>query len=162
MGNNHTTHWFNWLWCLVVILFFVGCFGCRRQSKVDQAYEKGHQAGYNEGLVDGLKQAKEESLQHLERVAELTQAPQPWFIEMKWVALPLGCLALIFSFILLLIIILSRQKYNQKVFNQLAEYVESSQQELQDLHCEIALIKSSLSDLSVEVKRVLIDMAKFN
>ena len=160
MGNNHISHWFNLLWCLVVILFSVGCFGYRRQSKIDQAYEKGHQAGYNEGLVNGLKQAKEENLQHLERVAELTQVPQPWFIEMKWVALPLGCLALIFSFVLLLTIIRSRQKYNQKAFNQLAEYVESSQQELQDLHCKIGLIKSSLSDLSVEVKRVLINMAK--
>lgn len=159
---SYIGYYFSHLWCLVVILSATGCLNYRRQSKIDQAYEKGHQAGYNEGLVDGLKQAKEENLQQLEKVAELTKIPQPWFIEMKWVILLLGCLGLIFSFVLLMTVIRFRQTYNQKTFDQLTGYVKSSQKEFKELRSDIDLVKNSLLDLSVEVKRVLIDMAKFD
>ena len=93
---GHIGCYFGQIWFLVVILSATGCLNYRGQSKIDQAYEKGYQAGYNEGFVEGLKQAKDENLQQLEKVAELAKIPQPWFIEMKWVILLLGCLGLIF------------------------------------------------------------------
>ena len=159
---GHIGCYFGQIWFLVVILCATGCLNYRGQSEIDQAYEKGYQAGYNEGFVEGLKQAKDENLQQLEKVAELAKIPQPWFIEMKWVILLLGCLGLIFSFVLLMTVIRFRQTYNQKTFDQLTGYVKTSQKEFKELRSEMDLVKNNLLDLSVEVKRVLIDMAKFD
>ena len=81
---------------------------------------------------------------------------------LKWVILLLGCLGLIFSFVLLMTVIRFRQTYNQKTFDQLTGYVKTSQKEFKELRSEMDLVKNNLLDLSVEVKRVLIDMTKFD
>ena len=140
------------LWLSLLAIALIGC----GQSRIDQAYEQGRQAGYNEGLIQGLEKTKEEGLQ---RVAEVThQASKPWFVEMQWMLLPLGILFIVFTFVLLRSVIDTRRVATRQTFDQLTQYVQSSQQELQELRSEMNQIRASVSDLAVEVKQVLIDL----
>ena len=144
------------LWLSLLAIALIGC----GQSRIDQAYEQGRQAGYNEGLIQGLEKAKEEGLQ---RVAEVThQASKPWFVEMQWMLLPLSILFIIFTFVLLRSVIDTRRVATRQTFDQLTQYVQSSQQELQELRSEMSQIRASASDLAVEVKQVLIDLTKID
>ena len=144
------------LWLSLLAIALIGC----GQSRIDQAYEQGRQAGYNEGLIQGLEKAKEEGLQ---RVAEVThQASKPWFVEMQWMLLPLGILFIIFTFVLLRSVIDTHRVATRQTFDQLTQYVQSSQQELQELRSEMNQIRASVSDLAVEVKQVLIDLTKID
>ena len=143
------------LWLSLLAIALVGC----GQSRIDQAYEQGRQAGYNEGLIQGLEKAKEEGLQ---RVAEVAQASKPWFVEMQWMLLPLGILFIVFTFVLLRSVIDTRRVATRQASDQLTQYIQSSQQDLQQLRSEMSQIRASVSNLAVEVKQVLIDLTKID
>jgi len=144
-----------YLWLSLLAIALVGC----GQSRIDQAYEQGRQAGYNEGLIQGLEKAKEEGLQ---RVAEVAQASKPWFVEMQWMLLPLGILFIVFTFVLLRSVIDTRRVATRQASDQLTQYIQSSQQDLQQLRSEMSQIRASVSNLAVEVKQVLIDLTKID
>mgnify|MGYP001255780301 FL=1 len=143
------------LWLSLLAIALIGC----GQSRIDQAYEQGRQAGYNEGLIQGLEKTKEEGLQ---RVAEVAQASKPWFVEMQWMLLPLGILFIVFTFVLLRSVIDTRRVETRQASDQLTQYIQSSQQDLQQLRSEMSQIRASVSNLAVEVKQVLIDLTKID
>ena len=143
------------LWLSLLVTALIGC----GQSRIDQAYEQGRQAGYNEGLIQGLEKTKEEGLQ---RVAEVAQASKPWFVEMQWMLLPLGILFIVFTFVLLRSVIDTRRVATRQASDQLTQHIQSSQQDLQQLRSEMSQIRASVSNLAVEVKQVLIDLTKID
>ena len=143
------------LWLSLLAIALIGC----GQSRIDQAYEQGRQAGYNEGLIQGLEKTKEEGLQ---RVAEVAQVSKPWFVEMQWMLLPLGILVIVFTFVLLRSVIDTRRVETRQASDQLTQYIQSSQQDLQQLRSEMSQIRASVSNLAVEVKQVLIDLTKID
>ena len=143
------------LWLSLLAIALIGC----GRSRIDEAYEQGRQAGYNEGLIQGLEKTKEEGLQ---RVAEVAQASKPWFVEMQWMLLPLGILFIVFTFVLLRSVIDTRRVETRQASDQLTQYIQSSQQDLQQLRSEMSQIRASVSNLAVEVKQVLIDLTKID
>ena len=142
-----------WLMFLITLLFLYSCHVDDSAKTADIAYEKGKQAGYHEGFLEGLEKGKQEVLSQ-----EETKQSKPLIVEILETILKSGTILFILFFIVMIIWMTSSKEYRRKEMVQIRLDLQATHEEIQLLRMEMSKIESTISDVSTEVKEAMIGL----
>ena len=142
-----------WLMFLITLLFLYSCHVDDSAKTADIAYEKGKQAGYHEGFLEGLEKGKQEFISQ-----EETKQSKPLIVEILETILKSGTILFILFFIVMIIWMTSSKEYRRKEMVQICGDLQATHEEIQLLRMEMSKIESTISDVSTEVKEAMIGL----
>ena len=142
-----------WLMFLITLLFLYSCHVDDSAKTADIAYEKGKQAGYHEGFLEGLEKGKQEFISQ-----EETKQSKPLIVEILETILKSGTILFILFFIVMIIWMTSSKEYRRKEMVQIRRDLQATHEEIQLLRMEMSKIESTISDVSTEVKEAMIGL----
>ena len=142
-----------WLMFLITLLFLYSCHVDDSAKTADIAYEKGKQAGYHEGFLEGLEKGKQEFSSQ-----EETKQSKPLIVEILETILKSGTILFILFFIVMIIWMTSSKEYRRKEMVRICGDLQATHEDIQLLRMEMSKIESTISDVSTEVKEAMIGL----
>ena len=128
-----------WLMFLITLLFLYSCHVDDSAKTADIAYEKGKQAGYHEGFLEGLEKGKQEVISQ-----EETKQSKPLIVEILETILKSGTILFILFFIVMIIWMTSSKEYRRKEMVQICGDLQATHEEIQLLRMEMSKIESTI------------------